>query len=67
MKATKRFNWKGRIIEVGEEAPEGAPKHCVEGKPAKSVDKVSAKVSTKRKKKPAQNKNAAPKAEDKAK
>lgn len=72
MKANKRFYGKsGRWYDYGDEVTkedvEGLPKHFFVPleKEVKPIDKVATKVSTKRGRKPKEDKNAKPKEEDK--
>jgi hypothetical protein len=73
MKALKRFFGKsGTWYDIGDEIQEVDKKHAPksfvtkeEKVQVKSPDKVVAKVSTKRGRKPKENKNGKPKTEDK--
>lgn len=73
MKALKRFYGKsGRWYDVGDEIhaddQKTVPKSFVtNGNTGKGPDKIAAKVSTKRRAKPQEDKNAAPKTDNKKK
>ena len=66
-KAKSNSYWKGKYIKIGDEAPKWCPSSLTTGEVKKDHQTISAKVSTKKKKKKIENKNAAPKTEDKSK